>query len=63
MSRKKLDKLAGYVKHEIDKHKSNNITLDCGRYLTEEEITYLKSNYPFKKIENEFLGCMVQFVI
>lgn len=60
--KKRARKLVKYILSELERVKSNNITLDCGRYLNKRELNYINSLGIFKEVKNSMFGCMVYFL-
>ena len=60
--KKRARKLVKYVLSELIRAKSDNIGIDCGRYLTKQELKYIKSMGIFKEVKNYMFGCMVYFL-
>lgn len=61
--KKKIRKISNYVIKDLDRLKSNNVTIDIGGYLNKRELNYIMSLNLFKKVENSMFGCMVYFEI
>ncbi len=59
--KKKIRKISTYVISDLDRLKSNNVTIDIGGYLNKRELNYIMSLNLFKKVENSMFGCMVYF--
>lgn len=60
--KKRARKLVKYVLSELARVKSDNVTMDCGRYLNKRELQYINSLGIFEEVKNSMFGCMVYFL-